>query len=99
METSYLEQFAKGNLQIRDRTFRRGSVYDKALKQVCEAEDMLREALNEPEKELFGKLIEAETALSSLSKTDRFIHGYRLGVRMTMEVFTGRDDLVLGEET
>lgn len=98
METSYLEAFANGNLQIQDRIYRRSSAYDKALKEACRAEDALRETLNGAEKELFEKMISAEARLHSLSETDRFIHGYRLGVRMTMEVFTGRDDLMFGGE-
>lgn len=98
METSYLEAFANGNLQIQDRTFQRESVYEKAFSQLCEAEDTLRESLSETEKELLEKLIDAEAELNSLSETDRFIYGYRLGVRMTMEVFTGRDDLLFGGE-
>ena len=52
-------------------------------------EDLLREALSDEQKELLEKLIESVTDISSISERDMFIAGFRLGVKLMMDVMKG----------
>ena len=49
-------------------------------------EDLLRESLSDEQKELLDKFIEAVTDISSISERDMFINGFRLGVKLMIEV-------------
>ena len=49
-------------------------------------EDLLRELLSDEQKELLGKLIESITDISSISEWDMFINGFRLGMKLMMDV-------------
>ena len=48
--------------------------------------DLLRESLSDEQKELLEKLIETVTDISSISERDMFIAGFRLGVKLMMDV-------------
>ena len=49
-------------------------------------EDLLRESLSDEQKELLEKLIETVTDISSISERDMFIAGFRLGMKLMMDV-------------
>ena len=49
-------------------------------------EDLLRETLSDEQKELLVKLIESVTDISSISERDMFIAGFRLGMKLMMDV-------------
>ena len=49
-------------------------------------EDLLRESLSDEQKELLGKLTECITDISSISERDMFIAGFRLGVKLMIDV-------------
>ena len=49
-------------------------------------EDSLRESLSDEQKELLDKLIETVTDISSISERDMFINGFRLGVKLMIDV-------------
>ena len=49
-------------------------------------EDSLRESLSDEQKELLDKLIESVTDISSISERDMFIAGFRLGLKLMMDV-------------
>ena len=51
-------------------------------------EDLLRESLSDEQKELLDKLIETVTDISSISERDMFINGFRLGMKLMMDVMT-----------
>ena len=51
-------------------------------------EDLLRESLSDKQKELLEKLIETVTDISSISERDMFINGFRLGMKLMMDVMT-----------
>ena len=52
-------------------------------------EDLLRQTLSDEQKELLEKLIEFVTDISSISERDMFIAGFRLGVKLMMDVMKG----------
>ena len=49
-------------------------------------EDLLRDSLSHEQKELLDKLIETVTDISSISERDMFIAGFRLGMKLMMDV-------------
>ena len=49
-------------------------------------EDLLRVSLSDEQKELLDKLIETVTDISSISERDMFINGFRLGVKLMIDV-------------
>ena len=49
-------------------------------------EDLLRESLSDEQKELLEKLTESITDISSISERDMFIAGFRLGMRLMIDV-------------
>ena len=49
-------------------------------------EDLLKETLSDEQKELLDKLIESMTDISSISERDMFITGFRLGMRLMIDV-------------
>ena len=93
---SILEEFANGNISPDIGTFKKNSPYSHALRSVVDYQDKLLSKLDDESKEIFDKLIYAQLEATSISNNDKFIYGYRLGVLMTMEVFTGRKDEIFG---
>ena len=51
-------------------------------------EDLLRESLSDEQREMLEKLIETVTDISSISERDMFINGFRLGMKLMMDVMT-----------
>ena len=49
-------------------------------------EDLLRQTLSDEQKELLEKLIEFVTDISSISERDMFIAGFRLGMKLMIDV-------------
>ena len=49
-------------------------------------EDLLKETLSDEQKELLDKLIESITNISSISERDMFIAGFRLGMKLMIDV-------------
>ena len=49
-------------------------------------EDLLRESLSDEQKELLENLTESVTDISSISERDMFIAGFRLGMKLMIDV-------------
>ena len=81
---------------IQDLYYGRVSPYEMSISTVPEYqklkaladrnEDLLRESLSDEQKELLDKLIETVTDISSISERDMFINGFRLGMKLMMDV-------------
>jgi len=95
---SILKEFALGNILTEPRFFTKDSHYSKVMKQLSKSEDKLLAILNEEEKQILESYSEAQQEITELTNLDRFVYGYRLGMLMTMEVFNGKDSLIIGEE-
>jgi len=67
---SILEDFACGNINPEQRFIKRCSEYAKALDTLSGAEEKLRAALNDSEKELLNALLEAQGAVNHLERVD-----------------------------
>ena len=95
---SILKAFAEGNLLTAPPRMARGSQQARAAARLAECEEALLAVLDEPARALLDDLESAQWEVAGLSETDRFLYGYRLGMLMTVEAFTGRDPLALGED-
>ena len=63
--------------------------YQKLKALADKNEDLLRETLADEQKELLEKLIESITDISSISERDMFIAGFRLGMKLMIDVMKG----------
>ena len=81
---------------IQDLYYGRVSPYEMSISTVPEYqklkaladrnEDSLRESHSDEQKELLDKLIETVTDISSISERDMFIAGFRLGMKLVIDV-------------
>lgn len=60
--------------------------YQKLKALEIKNEDLLKETLSDEQKELLEKLIECITDISSISERDMFIAGFRLGIKLMIDV-------------
>ncbi len=60
--------------------------YQKLKALANKNEDLLRETLSDEQKELLDKLTECITDISSILERDMFIAGFRLGVKLMIDV-------------
>ena len=67
-----------------------------AMNRVCRLGEELSNTLNDSEKELLEKLEDSYAEATQSDSQQSFINGFRLGALVIMEVFAGRDGLVLG---
>ena len=95
---SILEEFACGKISPFDGSYRKDSRYEHTLKSLCEVEDKLMSALDDQSKEMLRQFMDLQEELSLTEGIDKFIYGYRLGVLMTVEVFSGRNEGGSGSE-
>ena len=64
--------------------------YQKLKALAAKNEDLLKETLSDEQKELLDKLTECITDISSISERDMFIAGFRLGMKLMIDVM--KDD-------
>ena len=60
--------------------------YQKLIALADKNEDLLRETLSDEQKALLDKLTEYITDISSISERDMFIAGFRLGMKLMIDV-------------
>ena len=60
--------------------------YHKLKNLADKSEKLLRESLSDEQKELLEKLTESITDISSISERDMFIAGFRLGMKLMIDV-------------
>ena len=93
---SVLEAFAYGNINPDVGFIKKGSRYEQVQNTISDCEEKLLSMLDDEPKKLLQKFSSAQLEVNSTTSVDKFIYGYRLGVLMTMEVFTGRQDAIFG---
>jgi len=81
-----LEDLYYGNICPSDQIVMERSDYAEAFKTVVGGEGYLDEVLHETEKKALKKLVEAYGQLLTITSREMFIQGFRLGVRMGIEV-------------
>jgi hypothetical protein len=95
---SILEEFAYGNISPEARSFKRNSPYGEAMRAVSGNEEKLLARLNEEDKLLFQKYVEAQAEVNQLTAVSNLIYGFKLGLMMTAEAFVTGESLIVGGE-
>ena len=95
---SILEEFAYGNVSPEAQFFKKDSAFGKAMELVSRNEQKLLDRLGAEDKEIFQRYIDAQGEVNQLTAVKSLIYGYKLGLIMTAEAFTGMGDLIVGEE-
>jgi len=93
---SILEEFFYGNISPEVQFTEKGSAYAEVMQVICHLEEKLLAQLNEEEKELLEKYIDAQLELNSLTAVKGQIYGYKLGLLMTAEAFVTGKTLIAG---
>ena len=95
---SILEEFAYGNISPEARFFKRNSQYGEAMRAMSGNEEKLLARLNEDDKLLFQKYVEAQSEINQLTAVGNLIYGFKMGLMMTAEAFVTGESLIAGGE-
>lgn len=94
-----LEDLYYGNITPNEQRMVPGSEMKKAVDRVTGCERQLMEQLGEAEQETLTKLIRSQHEINSITATENFILGFRLGVRLMAECMDDNDgDIRTGGE-
>ena len=88
--SSIIEDFYYGNIEPQELSTEITSKLKKKLSDLVKKEEELTEMLPEKEKELFTNYVNAHNEFSSISNSDSFISGFRLGARFSYDTFINR---------
>ena len=86
-----LEDFYYGNITPNEQRMVPGSEMKKAVDRVTSCEKQLMEQLGETEQTILTKLIRSQHEINSITATENFILGFRLGVRLITECMDDND--------
>ena len=81
-----IEDLYYGRISPYEMSISAAPEYQKLKALADRNEDLLRQTLSDEQKELLEKLIEFVTDISSISERDMFIAGFRLGVKLMIDV-------------
>lgn len=98
MNRKILEALGDDNLCINPTFYNGPPKYEEAIKVMYKTAETLEKKLNEEEKKIFDQFCDAQSDANHIYQVDRFVCGYRLGVLMMVEVFSGTSDFFLQEE-
>ena len=77
-----LEDFYYGNITPSEKEMQPGSEMQRAISTAARCESQRAETLDEVGQALLTKLIDAQNEIDSITATENFILGFRLGVRI-----------------
>ena len=86
-----LENLYYGNITPSEQQMTPGSEMEKAVARVASCEKQLMEQLGETEQTILTKLIRSQHEINSITATENFILGFRLGVRLMVECMDDND--------
>ena len=86
-----MEDLYFGNITPNDQIVKSGTALKKAMERSAECEEKLTALLEDKEKALLLRLINAENEIGSTMALENFILGFRLGVRMILEALDEDD--------
>ena len=86
-----LEDLYYGNITPNEQQMTHGSEMEKAVARVASCEKQLMEQLGETEQTILTKLIRSQHEINSITATENFILGFRLGVRLMVECMYDND--------
>ena len=80
-----LENLYFGSITPNDQIVKSGTALKKAMEQSAECEEKLTARLEEQDKVLLRRLLNAENEICSTMALEQFILGFRLGARIVLE--------------
>ena len=86
-----LEDLYYGNIIPNEQQMIPGSELNRAVDRVAKYEKQLMEQLKETDQEILTKLIRSQHEINSITATENFILGFRLGVRLMAECMDEND--------
>ena len=81
-----IEDLYYGRISPYEMSISAAPEYQKLKTLADRNEVLLRDSRSHEQKELLDKLIETVTDISSISERDMFINGFRLGMKLMMDV-------------
>ena len=87
-----LEDLYYGNIIPQEKAFNDGSRYGTLLTYVQRHMDDLNATLTEGQKEVFEKYCDCKEEMQSISEVNAFISGFKLAMRIMIEVMDTTDD-------
>ena len=88
--SNIIEELFYGNLEPQELTTELTPRLKKKLSELVKKEEKLISKLSEEEKELFANYVSAYNEFSSISISDGFVSGFRLGARFAYDTFVKR---------
>ena len=88
---SILEALYYGNITPNEQRMTPNSELKRAVDRVASYEKQLMEQLEETEQDILTKLIRSQHEIDSITATENFILGFRLGVRIMAECMDEND--------
>ena len=88
--SNIIEEFYYGNIEPQELTTEITPKLKKKLSALVKKEEELTAMLPEKEQELFTNYVLAHNEFSSISISDGFISGFRLGARFAYDTFVER---------
>ena len=86
-----LEDLYYGNITPNEQRMVPSSEMAKAVARVASCEKQLMERLGEAEQEILTKFVRSQHEINSITATENFILGFRLGVRTMAECMDEND--------
>ncbi|HMM05429.1 MAG TPA: hypothetical protein PKD52_02010 [Clostridiales bacterium] len=93
-----LEELYYGNIRPDVKFYSEDSPFVELARLREKNRENLLEHLNEKEKEIFEKFNDAQAEMDDMVRYQKFSYGFRLGVLLMTEAFTGKEELVDGYE-
>ena len=94
-----LEDLYYGNIIPNEQQMTPDSELKRAVDRVAKYENQLMERLKESEQDILTKLVRSQHEINSITATENFILGFRLGVRLMAECMDENDgDIRTGGE-
>ena len=85
-QMSTIQDLYYGRISPYEMSISTAPEYQKLKALAGKNEDLLRETLSDEQSALLDKLIESFTDISSISERDMFIAGFRLGMKLMIDV-------------
>ena len=89
-----LEELYYGNIRPDVKFYGKDSPFVELARLREKNRENLLKSLNESEKETFEKFNDAQSEMGNMTHYQKFTYGFRLGVLLMAEAFTGKDELV-----
>ena len=85
--SNIIEDFCYGNIEPQEVNSESTPKLKKKLRHLAEKEEQLTARRTGEDKELFQNYVSAYIEFSTVSNTDSFISGFRLGAKFTYDTF------------